>query len=73
MGKIGSLFVMFMKLLPAAVIFALFFSFEGNMRWLSLLGLIPLALAFNKGCTACVAQPDANAPSDQGWKPGARP
>ena len=70
MGKIGSLFVIFMKLLPAAVIFALFFSFEGNMRWLALLGIIPLALAFNKGCTACMANPDEDSPG-QGWKPWA--
>lgn len=70
MDKIASLFVFFMRLVPAAVLFALFFSFEGNMRWLGLLGFIPLVLAFNKGCTACLAHPDENTP-DYGWKPWA--
>ncbi|NQV46511.1 MAG: DUF2892 domain-containing protein [Rhodospirillaceae bacterium] len=42
------------KLLPAAIIFMLFFSLEGNLRWLALLGFIPLILAFCKGCTACM-------------------
>ena len=70
MKKLGSVFVFCMKLLPAAVIFALFFSFEGNLRWLGLLGFIPLALAFNKGCTSCMAAP-ADGEEGNGWRPWA--
>ncbi len=67
MAKLGSVFVIFMKLLPAAVIFTLFFSFEGHLRWLGVLGFIPLFLAFSKGCTACMEEPAKNA-QESGWR-----
>ncbi len=58
MTKIGSVFVIFMKLMSAAVIFVLFYSmFDGLLRWLGLLGIIPLILAFSKGCNACMLAP----------------
>jgi hypothetical protein len=70
MEKLGSVFVICMKLLPAAVIFVLFFSFEGHLRWLGLLGFIPLVLAFSKGCTACMEEPDKKPEEDTGWQQG---
>ena len=38
---------------PAAVLFSMAFALEGGLRWMGLLGFIPLALAFVPGCTAC--------------------
>lgn len=72
MAKLGSVFVICMKLLPAAVIFVLFFSFEGHLRWLGLLGFIPLILAFAPGCTACMEEPDKNE-KESGWQQGVAP
>ncbi len=69
MEKLGATFVFCMKLLPAVVIFTLFLSFEGNLRWLALLGFIPLVLAFCKGCTACMNEPDQGQ-EQSGWHPG---
>ena len=40
------------RLIPALVLFSLFFSFEGGMRWLGLLGFVPLAL-WAGGCQTC--------------------
>lgn len=37
---------------PILVLFSLFFAFEGGMRWLGLLGLVPLAL-WAAGCRTC--------------------
>lgn len=63
----GNLFVMLAKLLPAALIGVLFLSFEGYLQWFALLALVPIYLAFAKGCTACMEEPD---PSDKngGWR-----
>lgn len=72
MEKLGSALLFVLKLLPAAVIFVLFFSFEGNLRWLGLLGFIPLALVFCKGCTACMEEPDKS-DSENGWQQDIRP
>ena len=69
MEKLGTAFMFVMKLLPAAVIFTLFLSFEGNLRWLAVLGFIPLALVFCKGCTACMREPDQNQ-KENAWHPG---
>lgn len=69
MERFGSVFVFIMKLLPAAVIFTLFLSFEGNLRWLALFGFIPLILVFCPGCNACVSDPDQN-DEKSGWHPG---
>ena len=66
---LGTTFMLFMKLLPAVVIFTLFFSFEGNLRWLGLLGFIPLILVFSKGCTACMDDNGPN-PEENGWRHG---
>ncbi len=40
------------RLIPVLVLFSLFFTFEGGMRWLGLLGLAPLAL-WAGGCRTC--------------------
>lgn len=69
MEKLGAAFVFCMKLLPAAVIFTLFLSFEGNLRWLAVLGFIPLVLVFCKGCNACMSEPDKDQ-EEGGWRPG---
>jgi len=69
MRKFSDVFLFILKLLPAAVIFILFLSFEGNLRWLSLLGFIPLILVLCRDCTACMIAPDKNQ-SESGWHPG---
>jgi len=72
MELLGKAFTILMKLLPAAVIFTLLFSLEGNLRWLGLLGFIPLALAFCKGCTSCMlGSDDCKQEGTEGWKPWA--
>ena len=38
------------RLAPAVVLFSLFFAFEGGLRWLGLLGFVPLALTLSGGC-----------------------
>lgn len=40
------------RLIPVLVLFSLFFTFEGGMRWLGLLGLVPIAL-WAGGCRTC--------------------
>ncbi len=40
------------RLIPVLVLFSLFFAFEGGMRWLGLLGFLPLAL-WAGGCRTC--------------------
>ena len=45
------------RLIPAAALFSAFFALEGNLRWIGLLGFLPLALALARapGC-ACAAR-----------------
>jgi len=45
------------RLLPAAALFSAFFALEGGLRWIGLLGVVPLALALAgaPGC-ACAAR-----------------
>lgn len=40
------------RLVPVLVLLSLFFAFEGGMRWLGLLGFVPLAL-WAGGCQTC--------------------
>jgi len=37
---------------PAVVLFSLFFALDGNLRWLGLFGFLPLLLA-SQGCRTC--------------------
>ena len=67
MTLLATVFVTFMRFMPAVVLFSLFFSLEGDLRWLGALGVIPLALAFNKGCTSCMTRHG----EDPGWHPWA--
>ncbi len=67
MTVLGYIFGTFAKLLPTAVIVTLFLSFGGHLQWLALLGFIPLYLAFAKGCTACMEEPDPSDPKN-GWR-----
>ncbi len=55
------------RLAPSLVLFSLFFAFEDGLRWLGLLGLVPLALVLLGGsaCGACGR--------DGGHRPGAWP
>jgi hypothetical protein len=45
------------RLMPAAALFSAFFALEGGLRWIGLLGFLPLALvlAGAPGC-ACAAR-----------------
>lgn len=39
-------------LIAATVLFSLFFSFEGGLRWLGLFGVVPVVLYW-AGCASC--------------------
>ena len=41
------------RLIPAAALFSLFFAFEGELRWLGLLGIVPLFLVTRRDCPSC--------------------
>jgi hypothetical protein len=43
-----------LRLLPAAALLSLLVALDGALRWLGLLGLIPLALAFVPGLPGCL-------------------
>ena len=47
------------RLIPILVLFSLFFAFEGGMRWLGLLGLVPLA-QWAGGCRTCGSKRSGN-------------
>lgn len=64
--SIGTLFDWFVRLIPAAAFFSLFFAFEDNMRWLGLLGIIPLFMATQKGCPSCSIR-DRSCGNDTGF------
>jgi hypothetical protein len=68
MHKAAVLFDWAIRLTPAAALFSLFFVMEGNMRWLGLLGLLPLVLATQPGCPTCGPRADACDPARRPWK-----
>lgn len=47
------------RLIPILVLFSLFFTFEGGMRWLGLMGLVPIAL-WAGGCRTCGSRRGTN-------------
>ena len=56
MGNIEIVIYWIVKLIPAAALFSLFFTMEDSLRWLGLLGTLPLLLATQKGCPSCGPQ-----------------
>lgn len=38
---------------PAASLFSVLFALDGDLRWIGLLGVVPLLFAFHKGCPTC--------------------
>lgn len=49
------------RLIPAVALFSLFVAFDGGLRWLGLLGLVPLLL-WRQGCPGCAARARARGP-----------
>lgn len=47
-----------LRLAPPAALFSLAFVLEGSLRWVALLGLVPLIFAFMPGCPRCAGAPD---------------
>lgn len=43
-----------LRLLPAAALLSLLVALDGGLRWLGLLGLVPLVLAFVPGLPGCL-------------------
>jgi hypothetical protein len=41
------------RLVPAATLFSALFALDGNLRWIGLLGVVPMFFAFHKGCPSC--------------------
>lgn len=64
---VGWLFTWLVRLAPAAALLSLIWSFDDSLRWLGLLGFIPLALAFDKDCPSCVFSSSSD--SRSGWAP----
>jgi hypothetical protein len=48
-----------LRLAPAVALFSLAFVLEGGLRWVALLGLVPLIFAFVPGCPRCAGGPGA--------------
>ena len=57
------------RLTPAAALFSLFFVMEADLRWLGVLGFLPLVFAFRDDCPACSLRkpPGAGDASWQSW------
>ena len=66
MPKLATLFDWSVRLIPAAALFSLLFAFEDNMRWLGLLGAVPLLLALQPGCPSCSLRHSGK--SNGGWQ-----
>jgi hypothetical protein len=62
----GKAFEWVMRLVPAAALFSLLFALDGNLRWLGLLGIVPLLLQ-RAGCSACAMRHTGQDPSRLGW------
>ncbi|MBK8908714.1 MAG: hypothetical protein IPM60_12660 [Rhodospirillales bacterium] len=65
----GKIVDLFMKLLPAAALLPALFVLDGGLRWIGLLGLIPLAFAFVKGCPVCAVRHGGASQIPPGWTP----
>ncbi len=57
------------RLLPAVVLFSALFAVEGGLRWIGLFGVLPLFMAFQRGCASCV--PRSRQGAVPGWTPWA--
>lgn len=49
-GRVADLIV---RLVPAAAVLSMLFVLEGGLRWLGLLGIPLIILAFHRGCPSC--------------------
>jgi len=67
--KPEDIFVWFVKLVPVAALFSLFFALDGNLKWLGALAIIPLVMAFRKDCPSCALRHDEDPMG--GWRPWA--
>ncbi len=69
MLNVGSfIFNWTVRLTPAAALFSLFFVMEADLRWLGVLGLLPLVFAFRDDCPACSLHKRPKS-GDSGWQP----
>ena len=55
------------RLIPAAALFSAFFVEDGNLRWIGLLGFIPLALALARAPGCGCAAPGKGEPTFRAW------
>lgn len=66
---VGRIADLVMKLLPAAALLPALFVLEGGLRWIGLMGLLPLVLAFAKVCPACALRHGRADRTVSGWMP----
>jgi len=66
--KIGYLFDVGVRLVPAVALFSLLFVMEGNLKWLGLLGVIPLFMAAHPGCPTCDPRANSCDANARPWK-----
>jgi|GEM_PF-1741848 len=59
-----------LRLLPAVALLSLLVVLDGSLRWLGLLGLVPLALAFVPGLPGCAGGTCSTAASGRRLPPG---
>lgn len=48
------------RLIPAAALLSVLFATEGPLRWIGLLGLVPLMLATRRECPSCALRPGSH-------------
>lgn len=68
LDRLGKIADLVMKLLPAAALLPALFVLDGGLRWIGLLGLIPLAFVFVNGCPACALR-HGRGRTPPGWTP----
>lgn len=44
------------KLIPVVVLFSPLFALDGALRWIGLLGIVPLIFALRRDCPSCCAR-----------------
>ncbi len=53
MRRVEVIVTWLLRLLPALALFSALFAAEGDLRWIGLLGILPLIMAFQRGCPSC--------------------
>jgi len=69
----SDIFDWFIRLVPTAALFSLFFTMEADLKYLGFLGVITLVFAFRRDCPTCVLRAQAKTGGGDGEGDGWRP